>query len=157
MRPERLDHTFFENEFRPRLGSLLLEKGLLTNDQLDDALRERAEKGGLLGEILVRQGVIFEDELARVLAVQAGLPFADVDTVSVDRHAAAALPPEIGQELCALPLRFTPEGGIVVAVADPLDSSLLPQLKLALNGPIELAVSTPSSIRRNWRSLTATR
>jgi type IV pilus assembly protein PilB len=154
MRPERLDHTFFENELRPRLGSLLLEKGLLTDEQLDDALRERSEKGGLLGEILVRQGVIFEDELARVLGAQAGLPFADLDTVSVDRQAASTLPPELGEELCALPMRFTPDGGIVVAVSDPLDSSLLPQLQLALDGRVELAVATASSIRRSWRTLT---
>jgi type IV pilus assembly protein PilB len=154
MRPERLDHTFFDTELRPRLGSLLLEKGLVSDEQLDAALRERAERGGLLGEILVRQGVIFEDELARVLGEQAGLPFADLDTVSVDHHAAAMLPRELGEELCALPVRFTADGGLVVAVADPLDSAVLPRLEVTLNRPVELAVGMPSSIRRSWRSLT---
>jgi type IV pilus assembly protein PilB len=153
MRPERLDHTFFENELRPRLGSLLLEKGLLSDEQLDAALTERAQNGGLLGEILVRQGVIFEDELARVLGEQAGLPFADLDTISVDRQAASMLPREVGEELCALPMRFGLDGGIVVAVADPLDSALLPRLKLAFECPVELTVATASSIRRSWRSL----
>jgi type IV pilus assembly protein PilB len=153
MGADRLDHAFFAHECRPRLGSLLHEKGLLTEEQLDEALRERDERGGgLLGEILVSLGFIFEDELARVLAEQAGLSFADVDTISVDRHAATTLPRELGETLCVLPVRFSSDGGVVVAVADPLDSAVLPQLELALNGPIELTVATASSIRRAWRS-----
>jgi type IV pilus assembly protein PilB len=153
MRAARLDHTFFENE-RPRLGSLLADKGLLSDEQLSQALVERSQTGELLGETLVRLGFIFEDELARVLAQQAGLPFADLDTVSVDAHAAMTMSVELGEELCALPVRFNAEGGVVVAVADPLDSGLKPQLELALNRPIELAVATASSIRAGWRRFT---
>jgi type IV pilus assembly protein PilB len=153
MRPARLDHTFFEHEARPRLGSLLLEKGLLTHDQLDEALAERDSNGGLLGETLVRLGFIFEDELARVLAEQEGIPFVNLDTIPVDPQAATVLPRELGEELCAMPVRFVTEGGMVIAVADPLDDKLLPQLQLAVSCPINLAVATASSIRRGWRSL----
>ena len=153
MRPQRLDHTFFEKD-RPRLGSLLVEKGLLSDDQLSEALVERTQTGELLGETLVRLGFIFEDELARVLAEQAGVPFADPENTSVDAHAAATLPRELGEALCVLPMRFLSDGGIAVAVADPLDPTLVPQLKLALSSPVEIAVATPSSIRRAWRTLT---
>lgn len=153
MRRERLDHTFFEREVRPRIGSLLLEKGLLNREQLDQALAERSQVGGLLGETLVRLGFIFEDELARVLAQQAGAPFVDLDAVSVDRHAAATLPRQLGEELCALPVRFLNDGGIVVAVANPVDAGLVPQLRTAITCPIEIAVATASSIRRSWRAV----
>ena len=155
MRPQRLDHTFFAEE-RPRLGSLLVEKGLITNDQLSAALVERAQTGALLGETLVRLGFIFEDELARVLAEQVGVTFADPDTTSVDAHAAATLPRELGEALCVLPVRFLSDGGILVAVADPLDPKLVPQLKLALSCPVEIGVATPSSIRRAWRRVAPT-
>jgi hypothetical protein len=155
MRPERPNHGFFDNEFRPRLGTLLLEKGLLTEEQLDRALVERGESGELLGETLVRLGFIFEDELARVLGEQAGLPYANLDMVSVDQYAASALPKEVADRLCALPVRFRADGGIVVAVADPLDATVLPQLQKCLNGPIELAVATASSIRRSLRVVPA--
>jgi type IV pilus assembly protein PilB len=152
MRP---NNGFFDTQLRPRLGALLVEKGLVTEDQLDQALAERAERGELLGETLVRLGFVFEDELARVLGEQAGLPYANLDMVSVDRHAAATLSREVADRLCALPVRFLADGGLVVAVADPLDSSVLPQLRQSLNGPIELAVATASSIRRNLRLLPA--
>src|ERR671927_609400 len=125
MRPQSATHSFFNNE-RPKLGGLLVEKGLLTDEQLSEALVERAQTGELLGETLVRLGFIFEDELARVLAEQVGIGFADPDTTSVDAHAAAALPRELGEALCVLPVRFLSDGGLLVAVADPLDSKLVP-------------------------------
>ena len=58
MRPARLDHTFFENEPRSHLGALLLRKGLVSNEGLDQALEQR-EPGELLGEALVRLGFCF--------------------------------------------------------------------------------------------------
>jgi hypothetical protein len=153
MRPARLDHTFFQDEVRPQLGSLLLAKGLITSEQLEQALVERNVHGGLLGETLVRLGFIFEDELARVLAEQAEVPFVNLDTIPVDPGAVAVLPRSLGESLPALPVRFTAEGGLVVAVADPTDATLLPQLQLAIGCPIVLAVATASSIRYGWRTL----
>jgi type IV pilus assembly protein PilB len=149
----RLDHTFFDQEVRPQLGALLLEKGLVSEEQLDAALAERRANGGLLGETLVKLGFIFEDELARVLAEQAGVPFVNLDTIPVDPLAASVLPRELGESLPALPVRFSPEGALVIAVADPTDESLLPKLQSALSCPIVLSVATPSTIRFSWRSL----
>jgi hypothetical protein len=149
----RLDHSFFEEEMRPQLGALLLEKGLLTAEQLDTALAERRATGDRLGETLVNLGFIFEDELARVLAEQAGVPFVNLDTIPVDPFAASVLPRELGESLPALPVRFTPEGGLVVAVADPTDESLFPKLQTAVSCPLVLTVATASSIRYGWRTL----
>lgn len=149
----RLDHTFFDHEVRPQLGSLLLEKGLVTADQLDDALAARQASGALLGETLVRLGYIFEDELARMLAAQYGVPFVNLDTIPVDIQAAVVLPRGLGESLPALPLRFTPEGGLVIAVADPTDPKLIPALQSTIRCPIVLSIATGSSIRYFWRSL----
>jgi hypothetical protein len=149
----RLDHTFFDQEVRPHLGALLLEKGLVTAEQLDAALAERHANGGLLGETLVKLGFVFEDELARVLAEQVGVPFVNLDTIPVDPFAAAVLPRELGESLPALPVRFSPEGGLVIAVGDPSDETLIPKLQSVVGCPIVLSVATPSSIRFAWRSL----
>jgi hypothetical protein len=61
----------------------------------------------------------------------------------------------LGESLPALPVRFTPEGGLVVAVADPTDETLLPRLEEAISGPIVLMVASASSIRNTWRSFPA--
>jgi hypothetical protein len=154
MRPPNLNVVRFDEKPRAQLGSLLLGKGLITEEQLDEALAERRLNGGLLGETLVRLGFVFEDELARVLAEQTDMPFLNLDAIPIDRFAAATLPRELGESLLALPVRFTPEGSLVIAVADPLDEAVLPQLQLALRCPIVLSIATPSSIRAGWRSIT---
>jgi type IV pilus assembly protein PilB len=144
-------HALFEEDSRPKLGSLLLDKGLITPEQLDEALAERRVSGGLLGETLVRLGFIFETELARVLAEQAGVPFVNLEAVDVDRSAAATMPRSLGETLPALPVRFTPDGALVIAVADPTDETVLPQLQLAVAVPLVLNVGTASGIRNGWR------
>jgi Type II secretion system (T2SS), protein E, N-terminal domain len=140
---------------RLQLGSLLVEKGLITDVQLDEALAYRRLNGGLLGETLVRLGFVFEDDLARTLAEQAGVPFLNLDATPVDRYAAGTIPRSLGETLPALPVRFTPEGGLVIAVADPTDETLLPRLQTAIGCPIVLMVAAASSIRNSWRSTPA--
>src|SRR3954468_21479788 len=65
--PLRLDHSFFENEVRPMLGSILLQKGWITHERLDSALEEVKVTGMRLGETLLRRGWLFEPELAGAL------------------------------------------------------------------------------------------
>ena len=149
MRPARLDHQFFENEPRSHLGALLLRKGLLTNEELDRALEER-EPGELLGEALVRLRICFEDDVARVLAGQAGVEFVDIGVTSVDSRAVKLLSREQAEEFRAIPLRVHPDGYLSVAVADPTDVALVPKLKLATGYPVRLLVTTLSALRATW-------
>jgi type IV pilus assembly protein PilB len=152
MRRANLDQAPFYEDNPPKLGWLLLDKGLITPAQLDEAVTERQLRGGLLGEMLVQLGFVFEDDLARVLAEQAGVPFINLEAIDADASALQAMPRSLGETLPALPVRFTPEGGLVIAVADPTDATLLPQLQLAISCPIVLTVGTASSIRNRWRA-----
>ncbi|HTS72678.1 MAG TPA: hypothetical protein VMG74_03085 [Gaiellaceae bacterium] len=151
MRPARLDHTFFDDEPRSHLGALLLRKGLLTNEDLDRALEER-QPGELLGEALVRLRICFENDIARVLGAQAEVEFVDIGVTSVDRRAVELLPFELAEALRAIPIRLHPSGEISVAVVDPTDQSLMPQLKLATGHPIRLLVTTPSALQAAWKT-----
>lgn len=146
MRPVRLDHTFFENEPRSHLGAMLMRKGLITNDELDRALEEK-QPGELLGEALVRLRIAFEDDIARVLGEQAGVEFVDLAVVSADYQAAQLLRPEQARELRAIPIRMHPDGMVSVAVTDPTDETLMPKLRLALGQPVRLLVTTQSALR----------
>lgn len=149
MRPARLDHTFFENEPRSHLGALLLRKGLVTNEQLDQALEQR-EPGELLGEALVRLQFCFENDIARVLGEQAQVEFIDIGITSVDHRAVGLLRGDQAQELRAIPVRLHPDGDVSVAVADPTDDTLLPTLQLAMGHSVRLLVTTPSALRAAW-------
>jgi hypothetical protein len=150
MRPARLDHSFFDNEPRSHLGALLLRKGLVTNDELDQALEQR-ERGELLGEALVRLRFCFETDIARVLAEQANIDFVDIGITSVDPRAVELLAWREAQDLHACPVRLHPDGSVSVAVADPTDETLLPSLTLALGGrEVRMLVTTQSALRAAW-------
>ena len=69
------------------------------------------------------------------------MPYAEVDAASVDPHAAALLPSADAERLTALPVGFSPDDDVVVAVADPNDPQLLDALQQAIGLPVTLALA----------------
>jgi|SRR5437763_16951326 len=149
----RLDHMTFDRELRPPLGALLVRKGLLTKEQLDEALAERAETGELLGQVLLRHAWIFEDELARVLAEQHDLEFLNLRSVGVDRRLLPLIPAEDGRRLLAVPVRVVEGGDVLTAIADPNDRDGMAELAAIASKKsrsLRLAVAEPSAIDEIW-------
>ncbi len=102
------------------LGRLLVAEGLLTEAQVDDALFEGGQTGERLGEIVVRRGLLSEDEIAKVLAEQWSLSYVDRASIWFDGDALARLSREDAQRLEAMPTRVQ-DGRVVVAVAEPTE------------------------------------
>jgi len=150
--PVRLDHQFFEHESRPMLGAILLKKGLVTPERLDEALAEGKKTGMRLGEILLTKGWLFEGELAHALAEQFGIPYVDLAVNTVDPIAAGLLPLEVARRMFAVPVRFVGSDAIQVAVADPGDADV-EGLEQLLRHRVELAVGERSAIQVSWRSM----
>jgi type II secretion system (T2SS) protein E len=148
--PVRLDHSYFEAEVRPMLGSILLQRGLISHEQLDAALEQAKVTGMRLGETLLSQGFLFEPELASTLAEQFGLRYVDLVRHPVDPKAAQLLPLEVARRMFAVPVRFLESGGIEVAVADPADAEVA-DLQRILGRPVELAIGERSVIQDAWR------
>lgn len=105
---------------RPRLGDLLLAKGMITDSQLKAALAESFAASELLGRVLLRHQWIFEDELARTLAEQLGLPYVNLRHTGLDTALARMVPFEVGMRFAAIPVCFHGDR-IRVAFADPSD------------------------------------
>jgi type IV pilus assembly protein PilB len=149
----RLDHMTFDREVRAPLGALLLRKGLLTKERLDEALAERAQTGELLGQVLLLRGWIFEDELARVLAEQHDLEFLNLRSVGVDRRLLPLIPADAGRRLRAVPVRVVEGGDVLTAVADPNDRDGMAELAAIASErgrALRLVVAEPSAIDEIW-------
>ena len=104
-----------------RLGELLLRKGLIDEDQLARALVESRETGETLGRVLIRHRSVFESELARVLAEQWSIPYVNLALIGVDRSTLVLLPRDVGIRNAAVPVRFVRDE-LRVAFADPSDA-----------------------------------
>ncbi len=102
-----------------RLGALAVERGLLSDEELKDAVAEQHRTGGLLGRILVKRGHLSEDVLAQLLAEQMGLPYqGSLEGVPFDETLASHLLRLDAVQFAAVPLRLEGDA-LVVAIADP--------------------------------------
>jgi type IV pilus assembly protein PilB len=149
----RLDHTFFADEARPMLGWVLVKRGLITPDQLEEGLADVKRTGMRLGEVLLSRGWLFEGELARALAMQFELEYVDLVTQKFDRYVARMLPLEVARRMFAVPVRWVGENGVLVAVADPCDVDVA-SLERILQHDVTIAVGERTAIQSAWRELT---
>jgi type IV pilus assembly protein PilB len=134
---------------RLRLGDMLVRDGLLTPEQLREALAAKAEnRQQRLGEIVVERGWVSGTDLARALAEQHGLEFIELGQLQIDEAAADLLPERLARRYRAVPIRFLAEDSALVAVADPTDVVSSDDLKLALGLNIRLAVAEAGDLER---------
>jgi Type II secretion system (T2SS), protein E, N-terminal domain len=105
------------------LGRLFVNAGLLTEAQVDEALREGSQTGERLGEVIVRRGLVTEEKVAQMLAEQWQLSYVDRASIWFDADALARLSREDAQRLQAMPTRVQ-DGRVVVAVAEPTEQRL---------------------------------
>ena len=105
---------------REPLGELVLEAGLLTPSDLEQALELAADRRRRLGEVLIEQQYVTQDDLVRLLGEQRGMPYLDLSRMQPDPAAVRLLPATTARIFRTLPVGFA-RGLPVVAVADPTD------------------------------------
>jgi hypothetical protein len=136
---------------RAALGTLLIERGLLDAERLDEALRIGAETGERLGEVVVRLGWASEDDLAKTLADQWRLRYVERSAISFDGGALSRISREEATRLEALPMQVKDDGAVVVALAEPTDSRFRALHEL-LGDRIDCVVVAKSAIDAALRS-----
>jgi type IV pilus assembly protein PilB len=135
------------------LGSLLINRGHLTVDQVKQAFEEQTLTGHRLGEIVVAHGWVSSTDLARALAEQAGLEYVDLSETEPDPAAAVLLQKDLAFRYQAVPVRFVDDDLLLVAVADPSDVGRADDLRLALGHNVRLVVSDPGDLERTIKKL----
>ncbi len=111
-----------------RVGELLVEKGMITPQQLDSALEAQRTTHEFLGAVLVSQGSVSEEDLLRALADQFGMPFTRLEAEAVDWEAAARLARPFLLERRCFPLRMD-AGGVTAAISNPLDAETISEME----------------------------
>lgn len=134
-----------------RLGEILLQLTSLTEDQLTEALAIQEKEGGLLGDILVKRKMIMPHELMRALCVKIGIPFLDdLKSNEIDPKLTNEIPINYAKSKEVIPLgkMSTSKGdATVIAVADPFNECIFDDLRVLLNTPLRVVVSTSMKIQ----------
>ncbi len=129
-------------------GELLVTKGLLTHKELAEALNEQRNKGGRLGEVLLRRKIVNEKDVAQSLAEYLSMEYVDLEDVSqIDMNIARMLPEAIAKRFCLVAIGEA-EDSIVVAMSDPLDIVAIDTITLKLKRKIKSVVSSSKEINR---------
>jgi twitching motility protein PilT len=114
-------------QVQKQLGDVLIEQGLVTNEQLTHAMQEEQRTGNSAWKILLQQGVLTERDLVGARAAQIGIEFVDVRQATPEPEALALVPEELARRQLALPVR-TSAGSLVVAMAEPTNHLAIQQL-----------------------------
>lgn len=132
---------------RKRLGELLQEEGLVSDEQLEAALAVHRREHRPLGEVLVEQGVVSEEDIARVLCHQYGLPYLDPLQYDIDPQMKAVFP-----EAALLKYHFIPldafDASVLIVTSGVLEPEVIDELEGACGKRIHAVVGTATAVRK---------
>jgi hypothetical protein len=130
---------------RVRLGESLVESGLITRAQLDEALKRGASTGERIGEALVGLGFISERDLLRTLAQDADIPFLEPRELVVDPMVISLVPGPVARSQHVVPLRHEAKA-LLVAMGNPFDVGVIRSLERSTGKHIRVAAADPAEI-----------
>ncbi len=131
-----------------KLGDMLLEAGLISQKQLDEALDVQKKEGGRLGYILTKLGFVSDEEVTGLLSRQYGIPAVNLEHFEISEDVLKRVPVEVSQRYAIIPLSRT-GSTLTVAIADPTNIFALDDLKFITNLNIEPVVASEFSIRQS--------
>jgi type IV pilus assembly protein PilB len=128
-----------------QLGDILLEGGLVSEEELAAAHEEQRTAGRSLGRVLVETGVLTEAQLVAALAEQIGLRYVDLAEYPVDGSALGRVPGPVCRRYSALPIGFE-DGKLVVAMADPANVFAIDDIRSLTGMDVRPVVTTRTDI-----------
>jgi len=101
------------------IGEVVVDLGFADREQVDEAVETARSQGRPTGLVLVEQGVLRHDQLARVVAERFGLDYVDLAVYDLDMGAANLLNSEASKRYQSVPIGFGEDGTLLLAMADP--------------------------------------
>jgi len=133
---------------------VLVQQKLVSDQQLQQALEEGKQTGKRLGRLLIERGVVTEDAVVQALATQLRVPFVNLKTFPLRSEAVRLLPESPARRHRAIVLEDKGDH-LTVAVADPLDLFAYDELTRLLRRPVQIAVvaesQLPAAFDRHYR------
>ena len=129
-----------------RIGQLLLEKGLINDHQLEQALEEQKLTGKLLGRVFVDMGVVKEEDILQLLGARSGFPVVNLREIKISDEAIAKIPASVAKIYTILPIAIE-DNQITIAIADPLNVSAFDDLRFILGMNIKGVIAGDEDIK----------
>ncbi|OOG26784.1 MSHA biogenesis protein MshE [Thioalkalivibrio denitrificans] len=141
-----------ETRKKIRLGDLLVENGIISKHQLDQALATQKQTGNKLGRTLIELGFIDEESMLQLLSRQLAIPLVDLRHYRFDRELILRLPETAARRFRCIPLAEQGDG-YLVGMADPTDIFAFDEVNRLLGRPVYAAVVRESDLLRTFDSV----
>ena len=128
-----------------QLGQLLIERGLISEAQLDKALKVQKDKGGLIGQILVMLGFAKEEEIAQALTVQYGFPYLPLECYEINSEAIKLIPENVAKQYNLISIDKMGDL-LTIAMSNPLNVQAVEDIEMLTNCKVQVFVSTMTDI-----------
>jgi type II secretion system (T2SS) protein E len=142
-------------EDKARLGRLLVESNLITEEQLRMATDFQKSVGGNLGAIVVKLGFIEDHRLTQFIAKDQGLTVITLDDIILPHNLVRRLPRKLIEKHQVIPIHYK-DNVLTVATADPYDYEAIEEIQLAQDSRIEINLAPRSAIQKCISELFAT-
>ncbi len=130
---------------KKRLGELLVETGLLSEEHLTRALSQQRTERKKLGDVIVSLGLATEEEIAQTLSLQLGIPMVDLANTPVEPQAIELIPERVARKHLIVPISLEGQA-LTVAMADPLSFEAFEDVRFASGYTLRTSISTRSGI-----------
>jgi type IV pilus assembly protein PilB len=130
-----------------KLGDLLLKAKLITQEQLEAALKSQREEGGKMGEALVRVGAVTENDITETLSQQFGVPSIDLASFEIDPSVIKIVPGDVARKYGVLPVNKT-GATLTIAMGDPTNVFAMDDIKFMTGYNVEPVVASEVALRK---------
>lgn len=131
-----------------RLGDVLVNSGVITEEELKKGLERQKNSGRKLGETLVDEGFATEENIAKALSSQLHYDMIDLQNVSIEEDVLSLVPASVLKKYKAIPFEYSPDNMNVlrVAMSDPMDMTAMDDINIITNLQVEPVVATMRSV-----------
>lgn len=130
-----------------RLGEMLVDAHVLSQDKVEEAVKLQANSGKRLGAVLLENGYITETQLIDVLKIQLGIDFIDVNKETIDPSMASIVPKSIAEQYHVVPIKLEKDK-LILAMEDPLNFRALEAVKQITKYKVTPYIAYASAVER---------
>jgi type IV pilus assembly protein PilB len=130
-----------------RIGEVVVDLGFADREAVEQAVAAARSQRKPTGQVLVEQGLLRQDQLARVVAERFGLDYVDLSVYEPDMGAVNLLSAEAIKRYQAVPVRFMDDGALLLAMADPTNILSIDDIAMITSRRVRVAATSAEDIR----------
>jgi len=130
-----------------KIGELLIERGVISHEQLNKALEHWKSHGGLIGEVLVDLKFCTEKDIAQALTCQYGFPYLPLANYEIDQEVIRSVPKNLCQQYCLVPIDKIGKS-LTLAMSNPLNRQATEDVEVITACIVQVFVATATEIKQ---------